>query len=229
MRNTTRRGFVGILAAAMGAMTLAGLPGQAVAAESQIPSTPEAYVAWLEAKSEPGAAETIAQFKELPAEKQKKFIGYLNAPDHFEAFMDAVESPAAKRSVLADGDIVIDREEEGGVVSARGTAGDKSVWHSVSDTIFGVKVTTVKLGVNYRTTATRTTKVYGGWASHTNWVPALKFEHSPIRNWISADPGNNAHSETVWKGEFAVYGVWSCRHRVWADQDGFKGGYLKRV
>ncbi|MEU2765108.1 hypothetical protein ABZ712_32175 [Streptomyces sp. NPDC006906] len=224
------------MGATLGAMTLAGMPGQAVAAEGNIPSTPESYVAWLEAKKEPGAAETIDQFKALPEVKQEKFLDYLNKPDHFEAFMGAVNSPeVAKKTVLAGGDIVIEKEEQNSSTNpssgfgAMASAGDKSAWHSVSDKIFGVKVTTVKLGVNYRTTATRTTKVYGGWASHTNWVPALSFSHGVIKNWISADPGNNAHSETVWQGEFALYGNWACRHRVWADQDGFKGGYLKRV
>ncbi|MFJ3203656.1 hypothetical protein [Streptomyces sp. NPDC086989] len=230
MSNTTRRGFVGAMAATVGALTLAAaLPAQASAVEAPLPSTPQAYVAWLEAKQDPAAAETIAQFKALPQEKQEKFLGYLNKPDHFKAFMDVAQSPTAKQRVLAGGDIVINKEESNSSNSPSAVAGDMSAWHSVSDTIVGVKVTTVKLGVNYRVSGSRVTAVLSGWASHTNWVPALAFDHEPIKNWISADPGNNAHSETVWTGKFAMYGTWSCRHRMWADQDGFKDGYLKRV
>ncbi|MFG3378998.1 hypothetical protein [Streptomyces sp. NPDC047999] len=236
--NFTRRGLVGILAASIGAMTLAGVPSQATAAEAQLPSTPSAYVAWLEAKSDPGAAETAAQFKALSKEKQERFLGYLNKPEHVKAFMDAVQSPTKARNVLADGDIVISREavnssagspSSSPSMSARAASRDMRASHSVSDSILGVKVTTVKLGVNYRVSGKRVTAVHNGWASHTNWVPALAFENQPIKNWISADPGNNAHSETVWTAKFALYGTWSCRHRMWADQDGLKGGYLKRV
>ncbi|MFE6134409.1 hypothetical protein ACFQ6Q_40090 [Streptomyces sp. NPDC056437] len=60
-------------------------------------------------------------------------------------------------------------------------------------------------------------------------MPLSEFDHSPVQKWISANPGNNAHAETVWKGKLSGGFQWSCRHRVWADQDGFKGGYLKRV
>ncbi|MEU3047347.1 hypothetical protein ABZ705_12655 [Streptomyces sp. NPDC006984] len=158
--------------------------------------------------------------------------------------MDVANSPTIKQRVLAGGDIVIAKERvdsnssdspaasassQGPAASALAAASDKSAWHSVSDTIFGIKVTTVKLGVNYRVSGSRVTRVLSGWAGHTNFVPATTFEHTPIKNWISADPGNNAHSETVWTGKFTGLGAWSCRHRVWADQDGFKGGYLKRV
>ncbi|MER8098113.1 hypothetical protein [Streptomyces goshikiensis] len=236
MTNTTRRGLLGVMAAAVGALTLSALPTQAVAAGTGLPATPQAYVAWLEAKQEPGAAEVATQFKALPKDKQQKFVGYMNEPEHFKAFMDVANSPDGKeRKVLAGGDIVIAKEEatSGGAnseaVSGTAAARDMSAWHSVSDTLFGIKVTTVKLGVNYRVNGSRVTEVIGGWASHTNFVPVTTFEHTPIKNWISSDPGNNAHSETVWTGKFTGIGAWSCRHRVWADQDGLKDGYLKRV
>ncbi|MFK0238723.1 hypothetical protein [Streptomyces vinaceus] len=236
MSNITRRALVGAMAATMGALTLAGLPAQASAAEAALPSTPQAYVAWLEAKQDAGASETAEQFKALPQDKQEKFLGYLNKPDHIKAFMDVANDPTAKQKVLAGGDIVISRETSNSSgaanapgLSPAGTTGDMSAWHSVSDTLFGVKVTTVKLGVNYRVSGSRVTEVHNGWASHTNWVPATEFKNEPIKNWISADPGNNAHSETIWTAKFATYGTWSCRHRMWADQDGVKDGYLKRV
>jgi hypothetical protein len=137
------------------------------------------------------------------------------------------------RKELYGGDVVLEAETGTGAgtddistFGALGKAGDKSAWYSVSDTILGVKVTWVKIGVNYHTTSTRTDKVYGGWASHKNYVPFADFSHSPVQKWISANPGNNAHAETIWQGEWA--GIdWDARERVWADQDGFKGGYLK--
>ncbi|MEU3051334.1 hypothetical protein ABZ705_33415 [Streptomyces sp. NPDC006984] len=80
MRNATRRSIVGLTASAVGAMALVGMPSQAVAVEGELPSTPTAYVSWLEGKGEPGAAETIAQFKALSQDRQNQFLDYLN-PD----------------------------------------------------------------------------------------------------------------------------------------------------
>ncbi|MFJ3978677.1 hypothetical protein [Streptomyces sp. NPDC090021] len=81
----------------MGALALAGLPAQAGAAEATLPSTPQAYAAWLEAKQDAGASETAEQFKALPKDKQEKFLGYLNKPDHIKAFMDVANDPTAKQ------------------------------------------------------------------------------------------------------------------------------------
>lgn len=225
----TRRAITAAVVSSLGALTLAAIPGQAVAdAPEDAVTSPQAYMEWLEDQDDPDATKTLDQYKSLSEEKQGKFLEYIKDPEHFKEFIKAVGNPVASRSELAGGDIVIERKSGDNGSSARGTAGDKSAWYSVSDTIFGVKVTTVKLGVNYRTTATKTTKVYGGWASHKNYVPVADFTHSAITNWISANPGNNAHSETVWTGRWAGgLGSWSARERVWADQDGFKGGYLK--
>ncbi|MFD3676838.1 DUF6420 family protein [Streptomyces sp. NPDC058613] len=50
----------------------------------------------------------------------------------------------------------------------------------------------VQLGVNYRIFASRVSAVHNGWASRTNWVQVTELRNEPIKNWISADPSNNA-------------------------------------
>ncbi|MFD3803895.1 hypothetical protein ACFWSF_22765 [Streptomyces sp. NPDC058611] len=142
---TRRRALAGALAATIGALTLAALFTQAGAVEaSGLPSTPQAYVAWLEVKGETGAIETATQFKALPHAKQVKFMDYLNKPDHVKAFMEVLNDPAAKQKVLAGGDIVLSKETSNSsgasnspALSPMGATGEMNAWHSVSDTLSG--------------------------------------------------------------------------------------------
>lgn len=248
---STLTGVVGLTTTAMAALILA-VPGSAGAAPVPI-SAIDKYEMYLSDKSkagDTGAGTVLSGFRALSEDKKEKFVDYIDNPEVGKAFAEAMSGDnggeedfkTVQKKELYGGDVVIESEygvedlgDSGGMsamgaTAAQGTAGDKKAWHSVSDTVFGVKVTKVTVGVNYRSSTTRTTKVYSGWAGHHNYVPFSEFEHSPVQKWISGDPGNNAHAETVWKGKLAGGGfTWSCRQRVWADQDGFKGGYLKRI
>ncbi|ELS53704.1 hypothetical protein [Streptomyces viridochromogenes] len=253
MRKTakmTRKRLLGMAAVTVAAVTMTAIPATASATDAG--TTPEAYEAYLVEQVELGdteAQETLDQYQGLSEGEQEQFVTLLNDPQRGQEIGDFI-------SDVADIDTIdeetyqteLRRESEDGNVVLEATLGveetetppstdeelsdpsaryyDRRSWYSVSDTIFGVKVTTVKIGVNYRTTKTRVVKVYNGWASHRNYVPFADFSNSPVKEWISADPANNATAETIWQGEWA--GIdWDARQRIWADQSGFKGGYLK--
>ncbi|MFD7259953.1 hypothetical protein [Streptomyces sp. NPDC059874] len=244
----------GLTASVATALLLAGV---GAAGAAPVPIDPveryELYLSEKVAAGVPEAAEVMNGFKALSDEKKEDFVGYINDPEVNKAFVEALsgaggpsDTPVNEenfvtetRKVLHGGDVVIESEHSTGTAapaapakagfSALGWAGDHSEWHSVSDTVLGIRVTTVTIGVNYRTSAWRTLEVYSGWAGQSNFVPGVTFSNSPVQKWISVDPGNNAHAETVWKGKIAGTYSWSARHRVWADQDGYQGGYLKRI
>lgn len=228
MRKNIGRGSLAAAGIAVGAIALATLPGNAVASESSVPaasSSPSAYIAWLEAKSEPTASETAKQFKALSANKQEKFLDLINDVETTKAFLDNVGETQDTRTVRAGGAQVIVTESESSNPRAR--TGDMWAQYSVYDTIFGVRVTKVAVRTNYHVTGKDTDKVYAGSASHYNYVPVASFSQGVVEEWISAAPGDNAHSEVTWSAEWTGgLGSWSKRERVWGDYRGFVGGYL---
>ncbi|MFG2354164.1 hypothetical protein [Streptomyces sp. NPDC048521] len=239
------------------AITMAAMPSAVYAADgdtlSATSTTPEDYEAYLVEQVELGdsdAQETLSQYQELSDSQKEQFVTLLNDPQRGQELGDFISDTSDVDSIDEESYVTEMRKEtEGGnvVLEAELTAEqtetapttdeeisdpsgtryyDRWATYSVSDTIFGVKVTTVKIGVNYRTTSSRVVKVYNGWASHRNWVPFASFSNSPVKEWISADPANNATAETIWQGKWAGF-EWDARERIWADQSGFKGGYLK--
>lgn len=246
----TRKRLVGMAALTAAAITMAALPTTASADDGA--TTPASYEQFLVTQIELGdteAQETLDEYQELSDSEKEQFVTYLDDPQRGQELGDflsdvtdvdsineeAYETELTKTS--ENGDVVLEAtsgveevetapttDEELSDPSARYY--DRSAWYSVTDKIMGVKVTTVKIGVNYRTTKTRVTKVYSGWASHRNRVPFLEYSHGIVNKWISADPANNAHAETIWQGEWKGI-AWDGRQRIWADQSGFKGGYLK--
>ncbi len=253
MRDTvkmTRKRLVGLAAVTAAALTMAAMPATASAEESG--TTPEAYEAYLVEQVELGdtdAQETLDQYSELSDSDQEKFVTLLNDPQRGAEIGDFISDVSDIETIDEEAyETELRKETEGGDVVLEATLNveetetapttdeelsdpsaryyDRSAWYSVSDTIMRVKVTTVKIGVNYRTTATRVVKVYNGWASHRNFVPFAEFSNGPVKEWISADPANNAHAETIWQGKWNGFS-WDARERIWADQSGFKGGYLK--
>jgi hypothetical protein len=249
--NITRKKLVSMAAVTAAAITMAALPASA-SAEEPVGSTPASYEAYLVEQVELGdteAQETLDEFQELSESDQEQFITYLNDPQRGQELgdflsdvtdVDSIDEEAYTTELTKtseNGDVVLEATsgieevqtaptEEEELSDPTATYYDRSAWYSVSDTILGVKVTTVKIGVNYRTTRTRVTKVYSGWASHRNRVPFVEFGHGVVNKWISADPANNAHAETIWQGSWKGI-AWDGRQRIWADQSGFKGGYLK--
>ncbi|MGW3746963.1 hypothetical protein ACWD62_42280 [Streptomyces sp. NPDC005146] len=133
---------------------------------------------------------------------------------------------------LAGGDINLSvtagiQNVSGQTVTPQGTAGDWNSWYRVNDTLFGIKITQVKIWVNYHSTTSRVTKVYSADASHYNYVPFSSFGHGTVSKWISA--AGNAHAQTTWTGTLYIQGyhpTWSAVEHMWADETGFRGGSL---
>ncbi|MGW7276138.1 hypothetical protein ACWGH5_37205 [Streptomyces sp. NPDC054864] len=224
--------MVGLLTAALGLTVLAGLPSTAAADSSPAApaasASPQAYVVWLEAKAAAGdteATEFSNKFQALSAENQEKYLGYINDRKYFDVFADTVEGEGAARTVMADGDVVIKRGGDSGSTPARAT--DRWATHWVTVSYLGLQATKVTVKTSYQTSGTNTTKVYPGTAWHTNYIAGTDLDHGVVDEWISAEPADNAHSETVWTFEWWTGIEDTGRHRVWADYSGFKGGYLK--
>jgi hypothetical protein len=254
MRKTakmTRRRLVGMAAVTAAAITMAAMPATA-SAEEAVGSTPASYEAYLVEQVELGdtdAQQTLDEFQALSEGEQEQFITYLNDPERGQELGDFLSDVTDVDSINEESyETELTKTSENGDVVLEATTGidqvesvpstdeeladptaryyDWNAWYQVSDKILGVTVTTVKIGVNYRTTKSRVVKVYSGYASHRNRVPFVEFRHGIVSKWISADPANNATAETIWQGEWKGI-AWDGRQRVWADQSGFKGGYLK--
>lgn len=249
--NITRKKLVSMAAVTAAAITMAALPATA-SAEEEVGSTPASYEAYLVEQVELGdsdAQQTLDEFQTLSESDQDRFIDLLNDPQRGQELGDFLSDVTDVDSINEESyETELTKTSENGDVVLEATTGvdqvetapstdeeladptaryyDWNAWYSVTDTILGVKVTTVKIGVNYRTTSSRVVKVYSGYASHRNRVPFLEYSHGVVSKWISADPANNATAETIWQGEWKGI-AWDGRQRVWADQSGFKGGYLK--
>ncbi|MDQ0813408.1 hypothetical protein QFZ63_005122 [Streptomyces sp. B3I7] len=253
MRSTIRKGATAVAGACFAAITLIGTPGTAVAGGVQPPEATAGaakYVAYLEDRAQAGDAEAndiATQFKALSVQDQLQFLALISDTKTTQAYTQAVSevgdevtdtppAPGSFTKALGAGHEVETVTETGETEpqarnSARTAAASyKDMWasYSVYDKVLGIKVTKVTVRTNYQVKGKDTTKVYPGSASHYNYVPAASFSHSPVKEWISSPPADNAQTETVWTATWTGgLGSWSARERVWADYRGFVGGYLK--
>ncbi|MFJ4919593.1 hypothetical protein [Streptomyces sp. NPDC088725] len=226
------------------------MPGTATAGGVQPPgptTTAANYVAYLEGRAQAGDAEAAGistQFQALSFEDQFRFLTLISDSKTTQAYTQAVSevgdevadtlpSSGASTKVLGVGHEVETVLESGESTPQEGMAAKaaaKDMWasYTVYDKVFGIKVTKVSVRTNYQVKGTDTTKVYPGSASHYNYVPAASFEASPVKEWISSPPADNAQTETTWTAKWTGgLGSWSARERVWGDYRGFVGGYLK--
>ncbi|MFJ3203675.1 hypothetical protein [Streptomyces sp. NPDC086989] len=229
--------------AALAGISLAMLPGSAQADDGVVSQASRAakYQAYLAMKSAQGdeqAKETAQGFTALSDAQKTRFLDLLEDKALIKQLFDGAESSAAAgitRTELAGGDVVVERESAGGddAASPNSTAalrasGYHDMWasYSYTDKFLGVKVSRVSVRTNYQVKGKDTTKVYPGSAYHYLYVPGCDFSHSPVKEWISSPPADNAQSETTWTA--SCWGSsWDKRERVWGDYRGFVGGYLK--
>ncbi|MFF9025653.1 hypothetical protein [Streptomyces eurythermus] len=243
MRSTIKKSLALTAASfSLAGIALGMLPGSAQA-DVMSPATRiaqyKAYLAMQVAAGDEQAKETAEGFAALSDSQKSRFLDLIEDRSVVEKFFEASEAPplvsGTTQSVMANGDVVVERESLGGedetstnTSAALRAAGYKDMWasYSVSDKVFGVKVSRVTVKTNYQVKGHDTTKVYPGSASHYLYVPGCDFSHSPVKEWISSPPADNAQSETVWTA--SCWGsAWDKRERVWGDYRGFVGGYLK--
>ncbi|MFD7624538.1 hypothetical protein ACFV7Q_00580 [Streptomyces sp. NPDC059851] len=240
MRSAIRKSLVST--AALAGVTLALLPGSAQA--DVTPATQalrvakyQAYLATKVAKGDEQAKETAEGFAALSAAEKKRFLDLIEDRALIKQLLDSGESATAgvTRRTFAAGDVVQEREAAGdedltspNSTSALRASGYRDMWasYSVTDKFLGVKVARVTVRTNYQVKGKDTRKVYPGSAAHYLYVPGCDFDNSPVKEWISSPPADNAQSETTWKAD--CWGSsWTMRERVWGDYRGFVGGYLK--
>ncbi|MFE7392119.1 hypothetical protein [Streptomyces sp. NPDC057582] len=257
-RKSVRAGITGVVAATVAGLALVALPGQASAAGGVQPpgptTTTENYIAYLEGRALAGdaeAADIATQFKALNFMDQFRFLTVISDSNTTQAYTQAVSelgdeaadmppTEGSSTKVLGAGHAVETVTETGEaaplapqaqkntVMAAAASYRDMWASYTVYDTVFGIRVTKVSVRTNYQVNGTDTTKVYPGSASHYNYVPAASFSNTPVSEWISSPPADNAQSETVWTATWkGGLGSWSARERVWGDYRGFVGGYLK--
>ncbi|MEU8844107.1 hypothetical protein AB0D97_34180 [Streptomyces roseus] len=229
--------------AALAGISLAMLPGSAQADDGLVSQASrvakyQAYLAMKSAQGDQQAKETAQGFTALSDAQKTRFLDLLENKTLIKQILEASESPAAAgitRTELAGGDVVVERESAGGddAASSNSSAalrasGYRDMWasYSYTDKFLGVKVSRVSVRTNYQVKGKDTTKVYPGSAYHYLYVPGCDFSHSPVKEWISSPPADNAQSETTWTA--SCWGSsWDKRERVWGDYRGFVGGYLK--
>ncbi|MFF4580168.1 hypothetical protein [Streptomyces sp. NPDC001389] len=241
MRSAIRKSLTAT--AALAGIALAALPATAQADDGVVSQATRAakYQAYLAMKAAAGdaqAKETAQGFTALSDAQKTRFLDLIEDHSLISQMFAAAESPAAAgitRTVLAGGDVVVERESAGGddaaspnSTPALAAAGYRDMWasYSYTDTFLGVKVSRVSVRTNFQVKGKDTTKVYPGSAYHYLYVPGCDFSHSPVKEWISSPPADNAQSETTWTA--SCWGSsWDKRERVWGDYRGFVGGYLK--
>ncbi|MFE3993552.1 hypothetical protein ACFXPW_17980 [Streptomyces goshikiensis] len=243
MRSTFRRGVTTAAGVALAGVALAMLPGSAQADDSWGSTVRIAkYTAYLASQSAQGdaqAEETAEGFAALSKADKARFLDLIEDHAVMRKVFDPAEAPSAlvgsSQQVLAGGDVVVQHESLSGVDEASPhtsvalrASGYRDMWasYSITDRVMGVKVSRVTVRTNYQVKGKDTTKVYPGSATHSLSVPGCSFSHSPVKEWISSAPADNAQSETIWSA--SCWGSeWDKRERVWADYRGFVGGYLK--
>ncbi|MER6089242.1 hypothetical protein [Streptomyces bluensis] len=243
MRSIARRGFVTSAGLALAGLAFALSPGTAQADDATTDAQIAQYTAYLAVASARGdgqAREILGQFQDLSGDEKARFVTLINDPELANKFFEAATSaPTATGApvVLAGGDVVVEYENSSGASdglppndgSEAQASRVRDMWasYSVTDKFLGIKVAQVKVTTNYQVKGKDTTKVYPGSALHYLYVPGCSFTHSPVEEWISSPPADNAQSETVWTAE--CWGSeWDRRERVWGDYRGFVGGYLKK-
>ncbi|MFB7981877.1 hypothetical protein [Streptomyces vinaceus] len=241
MRSAIRKGLT--TTAALAGIALAMVPASAHADDGLVSQAArvakyQAYLAMKVAQGDEQAEETAQGFNALSGAQKTRFLDLLEDRSLMAKLYEDAESPAAAgitRSELAGGDVVVERESSGGgddaspnTSAALRASGYRDMWasYSYTDKFLGVKVSRVSVRTNYQVKGKDTTKVYPGSASHYLYVPGCSFSHSPVKEWISSPPADNAQSETIWTA--SCWGSsWDERERVWGDYRGFVGGYLK--
>ncbi|MEU3048619.1 hypothetical protein ABZ705_19285 [Streptomyces sp. NPDC006984] len=256
--STTRRRFGQFTLVATAAALLTPLDaGVANAAEaSETPtSSPAAYINYLENTSEIGADQTLKDFKALDAIHQKRYLNYLNDPDVFEDLLEEAADGSAPPNTksLSDtgklsttdsatsegGDIVLEKETNATFVPdapLKGQLGTQALsrgtWtshYTVSQKIFGITVTKLKAEVNYYTTGRKVTRVNWANGQVRNFNAVVAISKGIPKAWLS---GGTAYGQVTWEGSIVYkgFGIQLDKvHRVWANHNGYQGGYLRNV
>ncbi|MFE9254115.1 hypothetical protein [Streptomyces sp. NPDC006879] len=256
--STTRRKFGQFALAATAAALLtpltAGVASAGEASEAAT-SSPAAYTTYLQHASEAGADQTLKGFKGLDAADQQRYLNYLNDPEVFENLLEEATNdsvPLSARPLSAagtlsttdaatseGGDIVVEKQAsatftldappKGQLGTQNLSRGTWTTSYTVSQKIFGITVTKLVAKVNYYTTGSTVTRVNWADGAVRNLNAAVSISKGIPRAWLS---GGTAYGQVTWEGSiiYKGFGIQLDKvHRVWANKDGYQGGYLRNV
>jgi hypothetical protein len=220
-------------------------------------TTPAVYIRYLSSPkfaNDESAARTLSEFKGLSAAGKEKYLDYLNEREVLEAFLlatseaepgsDPAAAPTARTTTVEkstssfNGDVVVVAEQEA-TFTPDATAGaqargklSRGTWetkYSHSQKILGVTVTRLSVWVNYYTNGSKITRVNFAECGKRNFNAAVAISNSVPRHWKD---GSYANGSVVWEGSIIYKGFGVSidkRQKVWANEYGFRGGYLKNL
>jgi hypothetical protein len=118
--------------------------------------------------------------------------------------------------------------------SAEATRGklSRGTWESkytFNQKILGVTVTRLSVWVNYYTNGSKITKVNFADGGKRNFNAAVSISKSTPKHWKD---GSYANGSVVWEGSIIYKGFGvniDKRQKVWANEYGYRGGYLKNI
>ncbi|MER6556535.1 hypothetical protein ABT300_02040 [Streptomyces sp. NPDC001027] len=187
----------------------------------------------------------LGAFKALTPENQEKYLDYLNESSVMDALLAEAAEPGggSTRTTFTSmngGDVVIETVEEAsftpdpadGGIEPLATRLRKGTWettYTVKQKVLGVTVTKLSLWVDYYTNGSKVTQSLNAGAGKRNINPGVSISNSPPKHWLS---GGVSTAETVWEGSiiFKGFGVSiDKRHRVSANENGFKSGSVKNI
>ncbi|MEU9732492.1 hypothetical protein [Streptomyces sp. NPDC048002] len=178
--------------------------------------TPAQYIAYLEGQNSPEALEVLAEFKALAPDEQSKFVGYLNDPEVFKAFLEysgesqgqnaTASTTGEKRVTKYNQDVIF--VNEGNVTRERSGATRDVTWtekatYTFKQKLLGVTVTKMTVWVRYSASRGAVEKALNSGSALKNFNIGVDIDGDNARPWVS---GGRAHAETVWKGELTYSG-----------------------
>ncbi|WP_217585896.1 hypothetical protein [Lentibacillus saliphilus] len=184
------------------------------------------------AKHDQEANQLLKEFKALDRVKQEKLIQYLNDPELFRALIEKSNALNAGESVaLKNGDVLIRKDltitvDEGveEVPDLQATYYRRATY-TVTQEIFGLKITKLSSYVRYTHNGYRVTSTYGNGAYVTNYNFGVKITKDVRSHYHTSV---RAYSTTIWEGAFARWTpiVVSKEQKVWGTYWNTAGGYL---
>ncbi|MFI8355663.1 hypothetical protein [Streptomyces cyaneofuscatus] len=205
-RRLAASGIVGVaalaaLAPAASAMDATGHPSttQAVVQAEAKPAaqlTVKSYTTYLKQQKTPEAKKALDAFSKLPAGKQVRFVKYLQNRDIYKALMDQAKGNVGRKLKVVDPynqDIKFVTEVTAKTLKGKST---KQVSFTVTETIFGIPVTSETLNLRYHVLKGKVTGTVTANSEIKNVNAAIRIHKGKVAR--SGHTGV-ATASTVWK------------------------------
>ncbi|SDK21460.1 hypothetical protein [Sediminibacillus albus] len=182
----------------------------------------------LNMNSKPAPAQEVLQkFKELPKEKQKKFVEYLNDPELMKEIMESINELKPGESLkLKGGDVTVSSSINKSNFSTMSTRWD--IWHEWTHSQFGLDIMRLRAEAAYTANSSRVTGMIDGRGNVerelTAFTTLTKIRDEEFTN-LGLAYGGAYYSYNI---RFPNGGIQAgtVTHHVFGDEDGVIGGYV---